>query len=367
MSASSSVALIAVSSPALAQSKDDPKFQTPPSALCSRPDLAARLDAFWREWHWRWNLTNDASEEEIIAIEEKDNVFFEKEATLVREIAGMRVQTLADVVLQARTCALSNSPLWIDPSVIECMHNGEHIMRSLVDGICKLHDIDPIPHGAARAPIVVESPVHPDHALLELGNAFERAWAIEQEAWQRVNHVDGKHLYAPLRATLAYDADSAVDRHIGSLLESESGTEPEASFLWIHDQRLRDIGKTGDLAVDQRIEALIAANEQWKAISDRPEVLTLNSQAEAAAERVRNIVEQVEDVPAVTIEGLKVKALALAWCYSGDAEELEEFPDGHKTDCRLVRSIVRDLRLLNGTRTAFVAESLPLAAAGDAV
>lgn len=149
MSVSSSVALIAVSSPALAQS-ENPKFpalECLPPAVCSRPDLAARLDAFWREWHWRWNLTNSASEEEIISIEEQDSVLFEKEAMLVREIAEMRVQTLADVILQARACALSNSPLWIDPSAIEYMHNGEHIMRSLVDGICKLHDIEPIPHG----------------------------------------------------------------------------------------------------------------------------------------------------------------------------------------------------------------------------
>lgn len=149
MSASSSVALITVSSPALARS-EDPKFPTPecpPPAICSRPDLAARLDAFWREWHWRWNLTKDASEEEVTAIEKQDGAFFEKEATLVDEIAEMRVQTMADVILQARACALSNVTLWIDPFEIEQMHSGERITRSLVDGICKLHDIDPIPHG----------------------------------------------------------------------------------------------------------------------------------------------------------------------------------------------------------------------------
>ena len=124
---------------------------------------------------------------------------------------------------------------------------------------------------------------------------------------------------------------------------------------------MRSVGNTGDRDVDQRIQALIAARDQWEALSNRPEVHALNSQAELAAEKTGSIVEQIEDVPAITIEGLKVKALALAWCYAGDHEELEEFPEGHSTDCRLVRSIIRDLTLLNGERSALAAS---LAAGG---
>jgi hypothetical protein len=163
-----------------------------------------------------------------------------------------------------------------------------------------------------------------------------------------------------LRAILAFDADSAIDRRIVLLVESEFDIwEPGASFLRIPVERLRSVGNTGDRDVDQRIQALIAAHEQWATLSNRSEVDTLIARAETANDHVHGIANEIEDVPAATMEGLKVKALALAWCYSGDNEELEEFPDGHTTDYRLVRSIVRDLRLLNET-------SLSLAAIGDA-
>jgi hypothetical protein len=174
----------------------------------------------------------------------------------------------------------------------------------LIDRFCEFAGVQVFPD-TSIAPIAVELPIHPDHALLELGNALEAAWAVEREAWRQYEQLDGKRLYAALRATLAYDADSAVDRHIVSLLESETGIrESETAFLWIHVERLRGVGNTGDRAVDQRVQELIAAHEQWDALSNRPEVDALISQGEAAAKKTGNFAEQIEDVSAVTIDGL---------------------------------------------------------------
>ena len=52
------------------------------------------------------------------------------------------------------------------------------------------------------------------------------------------------------------------------------------------------------------------------------------------------IVEQIEGCTATTIDGLRVKALAVLWCHGWN---LEELTDHQTTDIRLAQSILRDL------------------------
>ena len=53
------------------------------------------------------------------------------------------------------------------------------------------------------------------------------------------------------------------------------------------------------------------------------------------------IVDKIEAMPAATLDGLRVKARAVAWCHQG--EERIEFADRPTKDLRLARSIIEDL------------------------
>ena len=54
------------------------------------------------------------------------------------------------------------------------------------------------------------------------------------------------------------------------------------------------------------------------------------------------IVDEIEALPAVTLAGLKVKALAFSWCHCGEDIDVNTFND-KTTDVRLAGTIVRDL------------------------
>ena len=61
---------------------------------------------------------------------------------------------------------------------------------------------------------------------------------------------------------------------------------------------------------------------------------------EAAYERSQVAVRAVTELPARSLEGFRIKARAVAWCYSGDEVD---FPDTSSTDMKLVNAIIRDL------------------------
>ena len=67
-----------------------------------------------------------------------------------------------------------------------------------------------------------------------------------------------------------------------------------------------------------------------------------DAQFEAAVEASSAIVERILAEPAKTLADLKVKAVALSWCYSGGEINLFE-RDDPTTDIQLVQSIIRDL------------------------
>jgi hypothetical protein len=65
--------------------------------------------------------------------------------------------------------------------------------------------------------------------------------------------------------------------------------------------------------------------------------------SQAAADVTAEIVDRIERMPARTLDGLRVKAAAIAWCYADEPFE----PDRDATtDVRLAHSIVADLRAM---------------------
>jgi hypothetical protein len=69
------------------------------------------------------------------------------------------------------------------------------------------------------------------------------------------------------------------------------------------------------------------------------------STVSAAADKVGEVVDRIIPLPATTIDGLRVKARALWWCYGFDFEAVTDTsPDGHcTTDVLVADSILRDL------------------------
>lgn len=61
-----------------------------------------------------------------------------------------------------------------------------------------------------------------------------------------------------------------------------------------------------------------------------------------AYEACRTISERIIEVPAATLDGMRVKARVVAWCHSGEPFADDSF-DGASTDLRMVASLLRDL------------------------
>lgn len=61
-------------------------------------------------------------------------------------------------------------------------------------------------------------------------------------------------------------------------------------------------------------------------------------EADAASERTLALVARIQSLPAHTLDGLRIKAQAIAWCHSGDVQ----LPNAG-TDMRMVNSIIADL------------------------
>jgi hypothetical protein len=67
---------------------------------------------------------------------------------------------------------------------------------------------------------------------------------------------------------------------------------------------------------------------------------------DAAFKKVEAVVDRIEELTATTIEGLRVKALAVSWCHSGESILGEELSEQNTTDVRLAASIINDLLAL---------------------
>jgi len=85
-------------------------------------------------------------------------------------------------------------------------------------------------------------------------------------------------------------------------------------------------------------DELEKARAQEKTIS-RDETAP-DSKVERAYARVANIVRKIEAEPAQSLEGMRVKARAIAWCHGDEPIALKDEPT---TDVRLAQSIIADL------------------------
>jgi hypothetical protein len=77
--------------------------------------------------------------------------------------------------------------------------------------------------------------------------------------------------------------------------------------------------------------------------NDTPEVEEMLG---AFVTATKAVVDKIEALRATTLEGLKVKALAISWAHCGEPIEDRDFAFNHQyvtTDVRLVASIIRDL------------------------
>lgn len=95
------------------------------------------------------------------------------------------------------------------------------------------------------------------------------------------------------------------------------------------DQALLDLGA--------KFEAAYAAEEALLLASSELEDLT---EWEAASAVTRQIVDEIEQMPASSLEGLQIKARCILWC-SGDGSV--SFGEGHTRDMRFARQIVMSL------------------------
>jgi hypothetical protein len=91
------------------------------------------------------------------------------------------------------------------------------------------------------------------------------------------------------------------------------------------DDRLIDLGK-------QLEAARIIENKAF-------EVELTDEEANEAMRPSRDIVDQIEAIPARTLDGLKVKARAVDYCRTGDDFEW----DGMATDMWIIRSILHSI------------------------
>ena len=89
--------------------------------------------------------------------------------------------------------------------------------------------------------------------------------------------------------------------------------------------------------------ALLALAEPFKTV--RAAVRAADKQGsdrdvEEACRRASALAGKIATLPARTIDGLKLKAAAVAYCHEGQAIKLT---DNQTTDVRLAQSIIRDL------------------------
>lgn len=68
-----------------------------------------------------------------------------------------------------------------------------------------------------------------------------------------------------------------------------------------------------------------------------------DAEFETAAQVSADLVKKIEELPAMTFTGLRVKALAFSWTQCGDKPMPEMFGDQGTTDAQLAASIIRDL------------------------
>jgi hypothetical protein len=136
---------------------------------CSRPDLARRFEDFYALWlQKRANdeLENRAYEAAVLAgqpfefsdadLDEWSTLNAERDE-LIKQIMAVPPASLADIVLQARACAIENNLDWIDgDSVRSLSGSGRGTYRRLVESIAGLAGAELFP-GVSTLPTSLAS------------------------------------------------------------------------------------------------------------------------------------------------------------------------------------------------------------------
>jgi hypothetical protein len=124
---------------------------------CSRPDLAVRVENLCSRFKSQFeaDMREGAAYEGAMLsgadfawsdpdLENWEAINSEGDA-LAAAILHQPAVTAADVVLQARICALENNIFWLDPLSISSMDSGQEAFRLLVDSICKFGGMQVFP------------------------------------------------------------------------------------------------------------------------------------------------------------------------------------------------------------------------------
>jgi hypothetical protein len=117
-----------------------------------------------------------------------------------------------------------------------------------------------------------------------------------------------------------------------------------ARTLAAHDIRVTDQGDAALLSLGEKLRAAWANEVAIMDMLADDQSLDADETYEAANAVCSELVEQIETLPARTLEGMKVKALAVSWCHSG--AEWKQLTQGRTTDIRLAESILRDIQRL---------------------
>lgn len=145
----------------------------PAAAELTHPELAHALASIRERWR-ALKLADNWRESEWDAMEAET-------FPLCEEIMRAEVRTFADLVLQAQAAALVNTEYWLEASTVDDIgnHDPSLAVRVLVDGICALAGVEPLPgvgHLVLPLPVVKED-ADREPSFEEFAREYEAACA----------------------------------------------------------------------------------------------------------------------------------------------------------------------------------------------
>jgi hypothetical protein len=192
----------------------------------SRPDLATRFEDLYARYKQQWERDEKEREDFEAAVFARTGIALESDgsgteeynqirgdiaketvwndpdlenwsalsaetAELARLILNEPVATIADMILQARVCALENNNLWKDTPSIEAMDLGQRSCRLLVESICQFGGLAPLP-GLSVFPMTPSIAHTRDAELLAGCRNLEEAARIESDLAKTADALDEK-------------------------------------------------------------------------------------------------------------------------------------------------------------------------------
>ncbi|MES5486550.1 hypothetical protein QMZ05_27645 [Bradyrhizobium sp. INPA03-11B] len=191
-----------------------------------------------------------------------------------------------------------------------------------------------------------ESARRTDNKLEKLFRRLELAHARAQELGDQARRLDDDPRKAACKATLSL----CWSRELDAVILQRLGWEEEGDDISLNPSALRRLQslrfKRHD--VEDRVTELVAAQDELDALDLELGITAADKRYEDALEVCHRLVDQIKDVPATTLEGLKIKVKALCWCRTNDFGQIDQFEDDcETTDLKLAVSVVSDLLAMN--------------------